>query len=84
MAPEPVPNPAANSLEALNTSIESYRQQYTQAVNQLAQLEQNYHQQKEELAKALFMSAGAIAGLEQIVKNMADEIANDVKPPIPA
>lgn len=66
-------NPAANSVEAFQAALASYKQQHDQATQQLSQVEQTYQKQKGELSSLLLMLAGAGAALEQLVKNVADE-----------
>ena len=70
-----VVTPGANSVEAFQAAITSYKQQFDQAQTQLAQLEQNYQTQKEKLTAMLHMLSGAVAALEQLVKNVVDEKA---------
>jgi ABC-type transporter Mla subunit MlaD len=67
--------PHATSSEALQASIVEYRRQYDDLTTQLSQLEASYQQQKEQMVRALNMLSGATAAIEQLVKNVADELA---------
>ena len=76
--------PAANSTEAFQSAVGNYKSQHDALSQQLAQLETNYRQQKEQMVATLHMLAGAIAAVEQIVQNVKDEaaaLAADTKAP---
>ena len=65
----------ATSTESFEAAINNYKSQHDGLTQQLAQLETNYRQQKEQMVATLHMLSGAIAAVEQIVKNVEDEAA---------
>ncbi len=75
---EPQTAPAANSNDAFAAAAANYRQQHAEATQQLNTLEQDYVTKKNQLQSTLLMLAGAVAAVEQIIKNVADEVAASV------
>jgi len=66
----PVQTPAWNSQDAIGSAILQYKAQYDQAVQAI----NNLDQQRAGLVKTTDTLVGAIAALEQLLKNQADEI----------
>lgn len=75
---EPTIVPAANSIEALRAAVSNYKQQHSEASAHLVQVEATYHQQKDTTGAILHMLNGALAALEQVIKNIEDEAAATV------
>jgi hypothetical protein len=65
--------PAANSTEAFAAAVAAYRQQHAAGIQQLDTLEKNYASQKDQIKSNLLMLMGAIAAIEQLMKNVEDE-----------
>lgn len=71
MADAPATSPAWNSNEAIRSAVAQYKAQFDQAVTAI----QNIDQQRVNLVKTTDTLVGAIAALEQLLKNQQDEIA---------
>jgi NADH/NAD ratio-sensing transcriptional regulator Rex len=71
MADAPATTPAWNSNEAIRSAVAQYKAQFDQAVQAI----QNIDQQRVNLVKTTDTLVGAIAALEQLLKNQQDEVA---------